>query len=221
MAARPGRPRTRRRSGSGHGWGRPSRAGCCARRGTSVAVKAPTAAEVWRDFERRSAAYYGLLGQVVDLGGDGAAAEGYLPADIVERINAQRLDTSRLSDSLRLRGYQSFGARFALVQRRVILGDEMGLGKTVQAIATMAHLAAAGATHFLVVCPASVLINWTREVAPHSTLPVVALHGGDRARAAAHWHCAAVSRSPRSVRSAPSPVRRRGRLCSSSTRRTT
>ena len=51
----------------------------------------------------------------------------------------------------------------------------------------MAHLAARGATHFLVVCPASVLINWTREVARHSTLPVVALHGNGRARAAARW----------------------------------
>ena len=151
------------------------------------AVRVPTAAEVWQDFERRSAAYYGLLAQVVDLGGDVAAAEGYLPADIAQRINAQRLDTSRLSDSLRLRGYQSFGARFVLVQRRVILGDEMGLGKTVQAIATMAHIAAAGGAHFLVVCPASVLINWTREIAQHSTLPVVALHGGDRARAADRW----------------------------------
>ena len=159
----PGRPRTSARS----------------------ARRAP--AEVWRDFERRSADYYGLLGQVVGLGGDVAAAEGYLPADIVERVNAQQLDTSRLSDSLRLRGYQSFGARFALVQRRVILGDEMGLGKTVQAIAAMAHLAARGATHFLVVCPASVLINWTREIARHSTLPVVALHGSGRARAAARW----------------------------------
>ncbi len=151
------------------------------------AVQTPSAGEVWRDFERRSTAYYGLLGQLVDLGLDIAASEGYLPAEIVQRVNAQRLDTSRLKESLRLRGYQSFGARFALVQRRVILGDEMGLGKTVQAIATMAHLTAAGSTHFLVVCPASVLINWTREVAHHSTLPVIALHGGDRARAASRW----------------------------------
>ncbi len=73
------------------------------------------------------------------------------------------------------------------MQRRVILGDEMGLGKTIQAIATMAHLAANGSTHFLAVCPASVLINWTREVARHSTLPVIALHGGDRARAVTRW----------------------------------
>ena len=70
-----------------------------------------------------------------------------------------------------LRGYQAFGARFALVQRRVILGDEMGLGKT-----DPGHRrdgpprGAEGATHFLVVCPASVLINWTREVEARSTL---------------------------------------------------
>ncbi len=56
------------------------------------------------------------------------------------------------------------GQRFALAQKRVIIGDEMGLGKTVQAIAALAHLAARGETHFLVVCPASVLINWTREI---------------------------------------------------------
>ena len=79
------------------------------------------------------------------LGGDVAAAEGFLPADIVERVNASGWTRPGSSDSLRLRGYQSFGARFALVQRRVILGDEMGLGKTVQAIAAMAHLAAPAA----------------------------------------------------------------------------
>jgi superfamily II DNA or RNA helicase len=151
------------------------------------ALRTHTDEQVWRDFELRSADYYGLLGQVVGLGGDVAASEGFLPADIVERVGAQRLDTSRLNDDLRLRGYQSFGARFALVQRRVVLGDEMGLGKTVQAIAAMAHLAARGATHFLVVCPASVLINWSREIARHSTIPVISLHGNGRVRALARW----------------------------------
>jgi len=151
------------------------------------AVRKPSDKQLWRDFELHSADYYGLLSQVVGLGGDVEASEGYLPADIVERVGAQQLDTSRLSDSLRLRGYQSFGARFALVQRRVVLGDEMGLGKTVQAIAAMAHLAARGGTHFLVVCPASVLINWSREIARHSSIPVVSLHGNGRARAAARW----------------------------------
>ncbi|NMR19183.1 ATP-dependent helicase [Cellulomonas fimi] len=141
--------------------------------------------ELWADFEKRSPVYYGLLGGLVDLGLDVAAADGFLPAEIVERINAQPLDDTLLL--VPLRGYQSFGARFALVQRRVVIGDEMGLGKTMQAIAAMAHLATGGPSHFLVVCPASVLINWTREVAKHSKLTPFTLHGPARARAAQLW----------------------------------
>ena len=49
------------------------------------AVRTPSDEQVWRDFEQHSADYYGLLSQVVGLGGDVAASEGYLPADIVER----------------------------------------------------------------------------------------------------------------------------------------
>jgi SNF2 family DNA or RNA helicase len=86
-----------------------------------------------------------------------------------------------------LRGYQAFGARFALVQRRVILGDEMGLGKTIQAIAAMAHLRAEGATHFLVACPASVLINWVREIEARCTLAAHPLHGPGRGAALKKW----------------------------------
>ena len=41
---------------------------------------------------------------------------------------------------LHLRGYQLFGAKYLIAQRRCVLGDEMGLGKTVQAMAAMTHL---------------------------------------------------------------------------------
>jgi len=134
--------------------------------------------QVWRDFERRSPEYYGLLGEIVDLKLDVAASEGFLPAEILASVHEQQLDETFLNVSLR--GYQSFGARFALVQRRVIIGDEMGLGKTIQAIAAIAHLKATGRRHFLVVCPASVLINWTREVAARSHLTAYQLYGPDR-----------------------------------------
>ena len=134
--------------------------------------------QVWRDFERRSPEFYGLLGEIVDLKLDVAASEGYLPAEILASVHEQQLDETFLNVSLR--GYQSFGARFALVQRRVIIGDEMGLGKTIQAIAAIAHLKFTGDTHFLVVCPASVLINWTREVAARSRLTAYQLYGPDR-----------------------------------------
>lgn len=145
----------------------------------------PEGAEVWADFEARSAEYYGLLSQVVDLGDDHEAAEGGLPADVVRRVEAQPLDRTLLRASLR--GYQQFGAKYALVQRRTILGDEMGLGKTMQSIAVAAHLVATGGTHVLVVCPASVVTNWKREVEQHSSLRAVVLHGIDRERAAAGW----------------------------------
>ena len=63
----------------------------------------------------------------------------------------------------------------------------MGLGKTIQAIAVMAHLAASGDTHFLVVCPASVLINWSREVTQRSELRALVLHGPERTHLAERW----------------------------------
>lgn len=140
---------------------------------------------VWVDFELRSAEYYSLLAEMSGSGPDRDAAEGFLPSGIADRVRGLRLDDTRLRVSLR--GYQSFGARFALAQKRVILGDEMGLGKTVQAIAALAHLAAGGETHFLVVCPASVLINWTREVRARSTLRALPVHGPQRQEAFAEW----------------------------------
>ncbi|WP_455351547.1 DEAD/DEAH box helicase [Streptomyces sp. SYSU K217416] len=141
--------------------------------------------EAWVDFELRSAEYYSLLAEISGRGPDRAASEGFLPSDIADRVRDQQLDDTHRRVSLR--GYQSFGARFALAQRRVILGDEMGLGKTIQAIASLAHLAARGRTHFLVVCPASVLINWTREIRSRSALRAVPVHGPERREAFAEW----------------------------------
>lgn len=149
-------------------------------------LRAPESAPgAWVDFELRSAEYYSLLAELSGGGPDRDAAEGFLPAGIADRVRALRLDDSRLRVSLR--GYQSFGARFALVQERVIIGDEMGLGKTVQAIAALAHLAARGEARFLVVCPASVLINWSREIRARSTLRALPVHGAERLDMFAAW----------------------------------
>src|SRR5690606_4947783 len=142
-------------------------------------------AALWEEFAERAAEYYGLLGEIVDLGLDAHAAEGFLPEEIVAAVNQQQLDDTYRRVSLR--GYQAFGARFALVQRRVMLGDEMGLGKTIQAIAAMAHLRALGHTHFLVVCPASVLVNWMREISQRSLLRSFRLHGPERDANLRRW----------------------------------
>ncbi|MET9349632.1 DEAD/DEAH box helicase [Streptomyces termitum] len=145
----------------------------------------PDEAAAWVDFELRSAEYYGLLAEVSGREPDEAAAEGFLPEEIAERVRVQGLDDTHRR--VALRGYQAFGARFALARRKVVLGDEMGLGKTVQAIAVLAHLAAEGRHRFLVVCPASVLVNWTREIEARSTLRPVVLHGPARRHAFADW----------------------------------
>ncbi len=140
---------------------------------------------VWKDFEKRSPEYYIALGEMVDHGLDAHSAEGFLSEDVVERVRAQSLDDRFRRVSLR--GYQSFGARFALAQRRVIIGDEMGLGKTIQAIAVLCHLRAGDDRYFLVVSPASVLINWQREIEARSHLRVHRLHGPDRELALKTW----------------------------------
>ncbi|NAS24282.1 ATP-dependent helicase [Herbidospora sp. NEAU-GS84] len=137
--------------------------------------------EAWADFEHRSADYYALL---ADLAGE-RVTEGVLPDDVLARVNAQPLDDTFRRVSLR--GYQSFGARFALAQKRVIIGDEMGLGKSIEAIAALAHLAAEGASRFLVVCPASVVVNWVREIETRSTLKAQKIHGTRREAALDEW----------------------------------
>jgi SNF2 family DNA or RNA helicase len=61
------------------------------------------------------------------------------------------------------------------------LADDMGLGKTIQVIALHLHRRAAGAGPTLVVCPASLLGTWEREVRRFAPdVPVRRYHGGGR-----------------------------------------
>jgi len=58
--------------------------------------------------------------------------------------------------------HQSDGVSFLISKGRAILGDDMGLGKTRQAIVGMQIAAPTGM--ILVVCPASLKLNWRREI---------------------------------------------------------
>lgn len=144
-----------------------------------------SADEAWDNFLLRPADYYALFADLGFTTEDPEKTAGGLPAEIVEAVRAFRLDVSRLNASLR--GYQAFAAKFALVQGRVVIGDEMGLGKTIEALAVLAHLAAQGERHFLVVCPAAVVANWLREIRAKTSLPAHRLHGPDRDAAASVW----------------------------------
>lgn len=66
--------------------------------------------------------------------------------------------------ALPLLPYQRAGVKYALTQRRVILGDEMGLGKTPQLIAVAVKAVEQG-HRVLVSVPPSLRLNWKREIA--------------------------------------------------------
>lgn len=80
----------------------------------------------------------------------------------------QRVAASRATDStFEVKGlggvlmpFQKAGVEYAVNAKRLFIADEMGLGKTVQALATIHQLQTYPA---VIVCPASLKINWQRE----------------------------------------------------------
>jgi SWI/SNF-related matrix-associated actin-dependent regulator 1 of chromatin subfamily A len=105
-------------------------------------------------------------------------AEGLEWSDEARKLVAEAaglIESSRTVDAevdvevpegLAFRPYQRGGIRFILDafargQRGVICGDEMGLGKTMQAIGTAIAL---DCQRVLVVCPASLCLNWRNEI---------------------------------------------------------
>jgi len=74
--------------------------------------------------------------------------------------------------------YQRQGIAYALEKKRCIMGDEPGLGKTAQAIGTMT---ASQAWPVLVVCPASLKVNWQREFKKFGGVNAVILSDENRA----------------------------------------
>lgn len=141
--------------------------------------------DAWKDFELNPIQFFNVLEEIVPgVLGNSDSIYG-LPEDLAREIQ----DESFFPEGLlcTLRRYQEWGVKYILHQERVLLGDEMGLGKTVQAIATMVSLRNTGATHFVVVCPASVLANWCREISKQSKLRVTKVHGTDRIAALHSW----------------------------------
>ena len=139
----------------------------------------------WADFAQNSIRFFNILEDVCpDLLGSGDSIYG-LPEDLAREIREECFFPDGLLCALRR--YQEWGVKYILHQERVLLGDEMGLGKTVQAIAAMVSLKNTGATHFVVVCPASVIENWCREIRRQSRLSVVKIHGAGRMSALRTW----------------------------------
>ncbi len=163
------------------------------------------------DFAANSADYYATLEELTGTGLSKTLIYSSIPSKLASEIDDQKLDLTGFHGTLR--SYQKFGAKYIIHQGFTLLGDDMGLGKTVQAIAAMVHLynqymcmpnlsnensnandiqtlgktPLALSPYFLVVCPASVLINWVREVKKFSDIPAYLVHGKDAEENFINW----------------------------------
>ena len=153
-----------------------------------VSYRPLAGAPLWADYVARGADYAAMLDRAqVGVAASRADERGGLAADVADAVEATTVDLTGLTASLR--GYQEFGVKYVVAQRRVLLGDEMGLGKTLQALGAMTHLRNVdGARHFLVVSPASIIENWNREAGARSDLAPHLLHGPRRDEVLQRWH---------------------------------
>lgn len=99
-------------------------------------------------------------------------AEGKLRKDLegAQAEYLQQLEMSRATDSeldlprpkgLEYLGFQKAGIAFALDRPCTLIGDEMGLGKTIQALGIVNT--DSSIKKVLVICPASLRLNWAKE----------------------------------------------------------
>jgi SNF2 family DNA or RNA helicase len=91
--------------------------------------------------------------------------------DEIEEVNDASLDLSYADDTLfeppcpqglNFLGYQKAGIEYALMRKDTLIGDQPGLGKTIQAIG-VANCLKVARPRVLIICPASLKINWQRE----------------------------------------------------------
>lgn len=111
---------------------------------------------------------------------DTAQGNGFLTT-VVAPMQRLPVDEAALETAAALAGmrdYQVVGARHLLARSSALLADDMGLGKSRQAV--LASRLAAGAGRVLVTCPASLRINWEREILAVYPQASIGMVGEDR-----------------------------------------
>ena len=117
----------------------------------------------------------------VDVSANATGVLEVIRAEHDEAVEAIRRSRARTGPELaveprlggELQPFQRAGVAYLLESRRAFLADEQGLGKTVQALAAVE---ADDAYPAVVVCPASLKLNWAREIErwlPHRSLTVL------------------------------------------------
>jgi SWI/SNF-related matrix-associated actin-dependent regulator 1 of chromatin subfamily A len=93
-----------------------------------------------------------------------AEAEAQRARDAVA-IEASRAVATEITipapDGLEYLPYQKAGIAYAMARQNTLIGDEMGLGKTIQALGLIAT--DPSIQNVLVICPASLKLNWRNE----------------------------------------------------------
>jgi len=136
-------------------------------------------------------------GEDEDEGTDGLLAQvETISSKLASALDSMKQNSNKVGqpaclgdDKMRLKGYQLVGLNWLRVLHDTdvngILADEMGLGKTIQLISFLAHLVDQHNCRgpHLVICPASVVSNWERELTTWlPSLNVVVYHGSQRER---------------------------------------
>lgn len=144
--------------------------------------------DVWAHYRADPRPIDQLLNEFASGTTDVDAAQGFVGAEVAQLVEQTVLNRTLLRTELR--GYQEFGARYALARERVLLCDDLGLGKTLQALAVAAHLAATQLRHTLVVCQANTGIHWAAETAKHTALRAIEIRGSERDARLENWKSA-------------------------------
>ena len=102
-------------------------------------------------------------------------------ARLMAQVKAGKLTIDVLK--LPLYPYQMLGTLFLAFTGRALLGDDMGLGKTVQAIAASVFLKRQGKlSRVLIICPASLKLQWAKEIRRFCDESVTVITGPKRRR---------------------------------------
>lgn len=119
---------------------------------------------------------------------DTPQGDGFLSvaAREMEYLDVDEGALAEFAERCSLRSYQVEGVRFLAERTGALLADDMGVGKSRQA--TVAARLVSGVDRILVMCPASLCINWEREI--HAALPdakVAFISEGLEACSKAQW----------------------------------
>ncbi len=160
-------------------------AGQITRRLRTVPTLPVSGSGLWDDFREHPGEYYAVIEATKGAPRRVPRDYGPLAPDLVKRINATSLDLSLLRASLT--PAQEFAARFAVFQGRVVLGDDPALDPELEVLAVMAHLAASGERHAIVLAPPGRQEHWVSAVRRQTALSPIPVPATRSANALTEW----------------------------------